>query len=109
MEYIEEKDLQISIKQEFVEKLKKLKEEMDRYTKAYKELSKAIESELAPLHIESTCNLGDFNYVVKGGDYLYKFDEEKLKEEMPEIYAKYCYPTLSKVSAYIQIGKRGTK
>ena len=81
MEYLEEINGELSIKQDSLAKLRELKKEQDRIKKELETLSKSIVNEIKEHKKYEGTQVSGFNYVVKGGYFTYELDEEKLKKE----------------------------
>lgn len=89
--YLTEEKGQVSIKQEYLDKLAELKQEKERVEKELKTLSSGITKELETRYNETT-KLGNYNFVAKGGFYSFAFDEELFKQEHLELYIEYLKP-----------------
>lgn len=101
--YLEEINGELTIKSDYLEKLKALKEQKDKVEKELKTLSSAITSEIKT-RVNETTKVGDYNFVVKGGFYDFVFDMDTFMRENLEIYMRYLVPhesnkTYSLVSA----------
>ena len=106
--YLEEQDGIYRIKQEYLDKLKELKEQSDKLGKELKTLSSGITNEIKEL-VNETTPFGDYNFIVKGGFYSYEFDLESFKQEHPSLYLEYVKPTFSKLTYVLQSATRGKK
>ena len=90
--YVEENELgELVIKEEYYTKLNELKAQKESVEKELKALSGAITNELKT-HFDKTTRINDYNFVVKGGYYSFVFDEERFKEENPNLYSEYLIP-----------------
>lgn len=107
--YVEENELgELVIKQEHLDRLKALKEEKERVEKELKSLSSSIVEELKT-HFDKTTKVNDYNFVVKGGYYSFAFDEERFKEENPNLYMQYLKPLEIKETCTLVSAKREKK
>lgn len=94
------------IKDEYLAKLKELKEQKETLDKELKTLSSAITSEIKEL-VNETTPFGEYNFIVKGGFYSYDFDLESFKNEHPSLYLQFVKPTYSALSYVLQSASRG--
>ena len=107
--YVEENELgELVIKEEYYTKLNELKAQKESVEKELKVLSGAITNELKT-HFDKTTKINDYNFVVKGGYYSFKFDEERFKEENPNLYMQYLKPLEIKETCTLVSAKREKK
>ena len=106
--FTEEVDGLVVIKQEYEDKLKALKKQKDEIEGEIKSLSSQITNELKT-KFTSTKKVGAFNFVVKGGDFTFEFDESRFKEENLALYITYLKPKQNKISYQLVSATRGKK
>lgn len=75
--------------------------------KRYKELTSAILRECKEDYGNQVNRLSDYNLVAKGGTFSLEFDIEALKQNEPEIFAKYCTVVETPETFSLVYSKRG--
>lgn len=86
-------------------KLKELKEIKDKVDKELKDLTSSITNELKK-HYSTTQRVGNYNFVVKGGNYETEFDLEAFKRDHLELYVFYSKPVFKALSYQLASAER---
>lgn len=106
--FCEEIEGQIVIKKEYEEKLKELKQNKDNIERELKTLSLNITNELKE-RFNTTERVGEYNFVVKGGNYTFEFDMDSFMNDHLELYIQYLKPKENKITYQLVSATRGKK
>lgn len=99
----------LEIETETLKELNRLRAEKKEIDEKYKVLTNALNNALKIATNGKGTKISDYNFVVKGGNWTFELDIEKLKAEFPQIYDACLKPIQTKTTYSLVYTKREKK
>ena len=99
----------LEIETETLKELNRLRAEKKEIDEKYKTLTNALNNALKIATNGKGAKISDYNFVVKGGNWTFELDIEKLKAEFPQIYDACLKPIQTKTTYSLVYTKREKK
>ena len=106
--YVVDNNGKLTINEQAIKELRELQKQKKEIEQRLTGLSQSIVNELKT-HFSETTNVGEYNFVVKGGFYDYEFDLERFKSENLALYISYLIPRKPKESFVLVSATREKK
>lgn len=107
--YIEEVNGVLVIKQEHLQRLNELREQVKKTKEEYDKLSKGIVEEIKRDYTSESMTISNYNFIKKGGTYSYELDVDSLRLLYPSVYDECLKPVVSKITYQLAIATREKK